>query len=101
MRLQTAIFAALLLSWGSAAHAQTGDPKLGKKLVEKSCMACHVSMFGGDGSRIYTRPDRKIKNMRQLMSQVRTCNTNVGAGWMPEDEAHVAAYLNDTYYRFQ
>lgn len=100
MRLQTAIFAGLLLGWGSAAHAQTGDPKLGKKLVEKSCMACHVSMFGGDGSRIYTRPDRKIKNMRQLMSQVRTCNTNVGAGWMPEDEAHVAAYLNDTYYRF-
>lgn len=101
MKSEIVLFAGLLLGLANVGQAQSGDPKIGKKLVEKSCMACHVSMFGGDGSRIYTRPDRKVKNMRQLMSQVRTCNTNVGAGWMPEEEAHVAAYLNDTYYRFQ
>ena len=96
------ITAALLAAFAGQAGAQTanGDPRAGKKLVEKACMACHTSMFGGDGSKIYTRADRKVKNMRQLLSQVRTCNTNVGAGWMPEEEAHVAAYLNETYYKF-
>lgn len=101
MRSRTVLLVGLLLGSAGVAPVQAADAKIGKKLVEKSCMACHVSMFGGDGTRIYTRPDRKVKNMRQLMSQVRVCNTNVGAGWMPEDEAHVAAYLNDTYYRFQ
>lgn len=83
-----------------SAQTAAGDAKIGKKLTEKACMACHTSMYGGDGSKIYTRSDRKVRNMRQLMSQVRSCNTNVGAGWLPEEEAHVAAYLNETYYRF-
>lgn len=98
----TLILTALLALLAGQAAAQTanGDPRAGKKLVEKACMACHTSMFGGDGSKIYTRPERKVKNMRQLLSQVRSCNTNIGAGWMPDEEAHVAAYLNETYYRF-
>lgn len=78
-----------------------GDPKIGKALTEKSCNACHVSMFGGDGSKIYTRPDRKVKNPSQLESRIRACNTNVGAGWLPEEENHVAAYLNMQYYHFK
>lgn len=93
----------LMLAAG-AANAdpfEKGDPKIGKTLVEKSCVACHVSMFGGDGSKIYTRPDHKIKNAQQLISRVRICNTNAGAGWFPEEEMHAAAYLNQTYYHFQ
>lgn len=93
----------LMLAAG-AAYADSfekGDPKIGKTLVEKSCVACHVSMFGGDGSKIYTRPDHKIKNAQQLISRVRICNTNAGAGWFPEEEMHAAAYLNQTYYHFQ
>lgn len=99
---QTLILCVAWIGLAGQAAAQTtnGDPRAGKKLADKACMACHISMFGGDGSKIYTRADRKVKNMRQLQSQVRTCNTNVGAGWLPEEEAHVAAYLNETYYRF-
>lgn len=102
--MKKSLLAGLLLSVVaapvSALAATGGDAKIGKQLAQKACMACHTSMFGGDGSKIYTRSDRKVKNMRQLASQVRTCNTNVGAGWLPEEEAHVAAYLNETYYRF-
>lgn len=78
-----------------------GDPKIGQTLAAKNCVSCHVSMFGGDGSAIYTRPDRKMKSAQQLLSQVRACNTNVGTNWFPEEELHVAAYLNKTFYKFK
>lgn len=83
-----------------AAPFSAGDPKIGKTLASKHCVACHVSMFGGDGSAMYTRPDRKIKSADKLLTQVRACNTNVGANWFPEEEIHVAAYLNQAYYKF-
>lgn len=98
------LLAGLLVLGVSAAQAQPfakGDPKVGKALADKSCNACHVSMMGGDGSKIYTRADRKVKSAQQLETRVRACNTNSGAGWFPEDELHVAAYLNATYYRFK
>lgn len=78
-----------------------GDPKMGKTLSDKSCNTCHISMYGGDGSKIYTRPERKVTNAQQLLARVRGCNVNVGANWFPEDEMHVAAYLNQTYYHLK
>lgn len=79
-----------------------GDPAQGKKLLQEAkCNACHVSMFGGDGSGIYTRPDRRVKSAEQLRSQVRFCATQVKANWFPEEEEHVAAYLNRQYYHFK
>jgi hypothetical protein len=77
------------------------DAKIGKTLVDKSCKTCHVSMYGGDGSGIYTRPDRIVKNANQLTARIRVCNTNAGANWFPEEEMHVAAFLNLTYYHFK
>lgn len=77
------------------------DPMAGKALLEKSCMSCHASMFHGDATRIYTRPDRKVKSLQQLNAQVRACSANANAGWFPEDEANVAAYLNQKYYKFK
>ena len=78
-----------------------GDPKIGKTLVDKSCQSCHASMFGGDASKIYTRADHKVKTPQQLVARISACNANTGAGWFPEDEAHVAAYLNQKYYKFK
>lgn len=98
------LLAGLMVLGVSAVQAQPfdkGDPKVGKGLSDKSCNACHISMMGGDGSKIYTRADRKVKTAQQLEARVRACNTNSGAGWFPEDEQHVAAYLNATYYRFK
>jgi cytochrome c2 len=96
------VFLVLALAAGplAAAPFDKGDAKKGKALVEKSCVNCHVSMFGGDGSKIYTREDRKVKSAEQLAGFVRGCAANTGASWFPEDELHVAAYLNQQYYKF-
>ena len=103
--MKAKISLALLLIMGfSAAQAEPfakGDPKVGKALAEKSCNACHVSLMGGDGSKIYTRADRKVKSANQLEGRIRACNANTGTGWFPEEEEHVAAYLNATYYHFK
>jgi cytochrome c553 len=102
MKILTILFTAVMFS--AAAHANpaaSGDPKAGKTLHDKDCVGCHARMFGGDGSKIYTRADRKVKNKQQLAAQIAACNVNVGTGWFPEDEAHVAAYLNQQYYKFK
>ena len=88
----------------TAVHAEPfagGDARKGKALVDKQCVACHVSMFGGDGSGIYTRADRKVKTAAQLAARISGCNANTGAGWFPEDELNVGAYLNNTYYHLK
>ena len=102
MKLLTALFCGMLLASNvHAAPFEKGDPKKGKALHDKSCTSCHISMFGADGSKMYTRPDHKIKSAQQLAARVSACNANTGAGWFPEDEAHVAAYLNQQYYKFK
>jgi len=92
------------LLFAVSAHAapfEKGDVNKGKALSEKQCVACHVSMFKGDGSSVYTRADRKVKTATQLAARVSGCNANTGAGWFPEDEVDVSAYLNKTYYKFK
>lgn len=96
-------FIFLVLSAGLA-HADPfaqGDAKIGKAMVEKNCIACHAAKFGGDGSGIYTRPDRKVKTAPGLIAQIRTCNTNLGLKWFEDEELHVASYLNKNYYKFE
>ena len=102
MKTLTALFCcALLASSVHAAPFAKGDPKTGKTLHDKSCTSCHTGMFGGDGSKMYTRADHKIKTAQQLAARISACNANTGAGWFPEDEAHVAAYLNQQFYKFK
>lgn len=102
MKTLTALFCSALLVGGAhAAPVAKSDVEAGKILHDKSCVSCHVRMFGGDGSKIYTRADRKVQNKQQLAARISGCNANTGAGWFPEDEAHVAAYLNQQYYKFK
>jgi cytochrome c2 len=94
---------ALLTLSATLAHADPfaqGDAKIGKQMVDKNCIACHAASFGGDGSGIYTREDRKIKDAKGLIQQIRNCNTNLGLKWFEDEELHVASYLNKTYYKF-
>lgn len=97
----TACMLSLISSVALAAPFDKGDPKMGKTLVDKSCQSCHASMFGGDATKIYTRADHKVKTPQQLAARISGCNANTGAGWFPDEEMHVAAYLNQQYYKFK
>lgn len=76
------------------------DSAAGKALHEKNCISCHASSYGGDGSGIYTREYNKVKTSKGLIAQVRNCNTMLGLKWFEDEELNVAAYLNQTYYKF-
>lgn len=91
-----------LLSFAVSANElfAKADLKAGKTLLEKNCVSCHASSYGGDGSGIYTREYAKVKTSKGLVAQVRACNTNLDLKWFEEDELNVAAYLNQTYYKF-
>ena len=91
----------LLCLFVSLPAQAAGDPKLGKPLHDKQCVACHVRLQGGDGSAMYTRKPRLINNGVALGQRVATCSAQTNAGWFPEDEANVAAWLNQTYYKFK
>lgn len=77
------------------------DLDAGKTLVEKNCISCHASSYGGDGSEIYTRPFHKVESSKALLTQVRACNTNLNLKWFDDEELNAAAYLNKHYYKFE
>lgn len=93
-----ALLSCLLLSLPVLA---AGDPKLGKPLHDKHCVPCHVKLRGGDGSGMYTRKPRLINDARALEQRVAICASQTNAGWFPEDEANVTAWLNQTWYKFK
>lgn len=102
--LKLCVFAvASLSSAASLAHAEpfaSADASAGKALVDKHCISCHASSYGGDGSAIYTRDYRKVKSTKGLVAQIRNCNTMLGMKWFEDEELNVAKYLNQTYYKF-
>jgi mono/diheme cytochrome c family protein len=99
------LIAALLATLGGASLAADKvdkvDVKAGKALHDKQCVNCHVQRWGGDGSAVYTRADRKIKDATSLRQRVAACSAQTGAKFFPEDEANVAAWLAQTYYKFK
>ena len=82
--------------------AQAADPAEGRKLVaEKNCEACHHNKTMGDAKAIYLRKDRRVTSMEKLKAQVALCNSELNLQMFPDEEEHVVAYLNDTYYKFK
>jgi hypothetical protein len=78
-----------------------GNPELGKPLNDKACVGCHARRFGGDADQIYVRSERRVRTPTQLLAQVSYCNAQLGTGYFPDEEEHIAAYLNKQYYRFE
>jgi cytochrome c len=101
MRLPLLTAALLAMFAGSPFAAEKVDAKAGKALHDKQCVNCHVQRWGGDGSAVYTRADRKIKDATSLRQRVAACSAQTGAKFFPEDEANVAAWLAQTYYKFK
>lgn len=101
--LKQSVCAALLALSTTLAQADpfaAGNAATGKQMVEKNCIRCHAASYGGDGSAIYTREDRIVTSAPKLLAQIRNCNTMLGLKWFEDEEMHVAAYLNKTYYKF-
>ena len=95
-----------MIAYAGAANAvpdvlSFGNPAQGKALYQKKCAACHASMFGGDGSSVFTRPSRRIHTPAALLAQVQGCNQRTHAGLTAEEEQSVAAWLNQRYYKFK
>ncbi len=83
--------AGLLASSGAMAE---GNPANGKTLFTASkCNQCH-------GTEVFTRSDRKVKNLAALEAQVRRCDSNLNTNWFDDEIIDVTAYLNQQYYKF-
>jgi cytochrome c2 len=97
--MKSALFS--LLALASLAHAAP-DPAEGKKLVaEKNCETCHHNKTMGDAKAVYLRKDRKVTSIEKLKTQVALCNSELSLQLFPEDEEHIVAYLDQTYYKFR
>lgn len=94
------LWLALVSSVAFAEPFKAADAVAGKALVEKHCISCHASSYGGDGAAIYTRDYRKVKTSKGLAAQVRNCNTMLGLKWFEDEELNVAKHLNQAYYKF-
>jgi mono/diheme cytochrome c family protein len=100
--LAFAVLATISLALAQSPKRWSGaDPKAGAELHAKDCIACHIRRVGGDGTAMYTRPDRRVTTPEKLEAQIAACNTELGTSYFPDEEAHLAAYLNLTYYKFK
>lgn len=73
--------------------ANAADPKNGKALHDNKCTGCH-------GTRMYTRPNRKIHNLDELKARVEFCNEASKAGFSTSEKADVLHFLNADFYKF-
>jgi hypothetical protein len=97
MNIRAASCLALMVPFAALA---TPDATEGGKLVQThKCEACHQSKVYGPVGTIYLRSDRKVTSWVKLRSQVAACNTMLKIGLFPEEEEHIAAFLNQTYYK--
>ncbi|MFA7605750.1 MAG: hypothetical protein WCY08_04110 [Rhodocyclaceae bacterium] len=99
----------LALCLAGAAHA---DPKSdpfpdadhfeGERMHGEMCVECHGRNFGGEGgSDIYTRSDRRVSSPDSLQQQLTACTAMLNLDLFPEDEYHIAGFLNKHFYRFE
>jgi len=81
-----------LFSGISMAQGNAGN---GNKLYSASkCNKCH-------GTEVFTRKDRKIKDIKGLEAQVRRCDSNLNTNWFDDEILDVTAYLNSAFYKFK
>ena len=94
----------LLLACGTAQAAPFigGNADNGQKLFAKyDCASCHKGKVGGDGSAIFTRPDRIVRSADELIPRIKFCSGAVGANLTAQEELDLAALLNRNYYHFK
>ncbi|MDZ4200853.1 MAG: cytochrome c [Gallionella sp.] len=101
--MRAILFATLLCATAatSANPFPDGNAQTGEKLFKQyQCASCHVAMLGGDGSAMFTRADRKVRSVPELIEQMNFCTGNVGVNLTARDEQHLGAFLN-RYYKLR
>ena len=94
-----AALALLTASLVVAAHA--ADPAQGRQLVDdRKCEGCHATKTLGDAKAVYLRKDRKVTTPGKLKAKVALCNSELNLQLFPDEEEHIVAFLDQTYYRF-
>jgi cytochrome c553 len=92
----------LVTSTVQAAPFANGIAETGKKLFAKyECSSCHEGKMGGDGSAIFTRPNRIVKSADTLIDRMEQCSGAIGKQLTPQEKLDLAAHLNQTYYHFK
>ena len=98
--MRTIVLLALAFLVAAPAVA-AGDPAQGKKLAdEKTGESCHHNKTLGDAKAIYLRKDRKVTSLEKLKAQVALCNSELNLQLFPDEEEHIVAHLDKTYYKF-
>ena len=102
MKKIAALFLSFAAAGAFAAPFSGGNAQTGKKLFEENnCNSCHIEKVGGDGSAIFTRPNRIVHNPREMVERMHVCSGAVGMTLTPQKEQDLGAYLNQTYYKFK
>lgn len=99
MRMIALLLSLTLAGTASANAFSGGDAQAGQRLFEQfKCNSCHINMYGGDGSAIFTRPNSKVHNASELIAQIGRCGGNVDKDFSAKEEQDIAAYLNRYYH---
>ena len=65
----------------------------GKAIYNKNCTGCH-------GTEVFTRANRRVKNLADLRNRVRQCSYAIEAKWFDNEINAVTDYLNTGFYKF-
>lgn len=91
-----------LSSTAQATSFSDGDAQAGEKLFDQyKCNGCHIDKMGGDGSAIFTRPDRTVTSPEELIKQMTLCSGIIGKTLTIQEQQHLGAYLNQRYYKLK
>lgn len=102
MKIFTALALSLAAGSALAAPFPGGDAQAGKKLFDQyKCSGCHIDKMGGDGSAIFTRPDRKVTSPQEMIGQLKKCSGSIGKTLSVQEQQNLGAYLNQHYYKFK
>ena len=97
MKIHASSMLFLLVPFVALAAPDAGE---GRKLVQThKCETCHQEKVYGPVGSIYLRKDRKVTTWAKLKAQVAGCNSMLNIGLFPEEEEHIATYLNEAYYK--
>ncbi|MBI3149196.1 MAG: cytochrome c [Betaproteobacteria bacterium] len=95
------LFALALAGLTQAQNAPVANVESARKMVEGPCTECHGQVVKGDATAIFTRADRRARDHESLVKQVHACGTQLKTPLFPEEEEHLATYLNQRFYQFK